>query len=202
MTRENNAIASEGYIQVNAITDQEFHQFQKLIYEVAGITLSSTKKAMVGGRLSRRLRRRALKNYGDYYRLLASEPEEMQVAVDLLTTNETKFFREPKHFDFLHERVIADATPGRPYRVWSAACSTGEEPYNIAMVLADCLGDGPWEVIASDLSTRVLEIARGGHYPLQRAAGIPQRYLTEYCLRGVGPEQGTFLIDKPLRQRV
>jgi len=197
-------MTAQSELQAVSITDEEFHQFQALIYRIAGISMSASKKALVGGRLARRLRRFALTSYGEYYRLLTggAEPDEMQIAVDLLTTNETKFFREPKHFEFLRQQVTAGAKAGRTYRVWSAACSTGEEPYNIAMVLAECLGDGPWEVLASDLCTRVLDKARGGHYPIARAQGIPHRYLSEYCLRGVGPEEGTFLIDKSLRQRV
>ncbi len=187
-----------------AITDQEFHQFQKLIHRIAGINLSPAKKALVSGRLSRRLRVRDLNSYGEYYRLLASgkEPEEMQIAVDLLTTNETQFFREPKHFDFLRQEVLTTAKPGCTYRVWSAACSSGEEPYSIAMVLADCLGEGPWEVIASDISTRALEKARLRHYSLERATKIPRNYLTSYCLRGIGRQQGTILVDRALRSRV
>lgn len=191
-------------MQTIPITDQEFHQFQKLIHHIAGINLSPAKKALVSGRLSRRLKQRDLHSYGDYYRMLVSgkEPEEMQIAVDLLTTNETQFFRELKHFDFLRQEVLASAKPGCTYRVWSAACSTGEEPYSIAMVLADCLGDGPWEVIASDISTRALEKARLGHYSLERAVKIPRNYLTSYCLRGIGRQRGTILVDKILRGRV
>lgn len=187
-----------------AISDQEFSQFQKLIYQAAGIHLAPSKKALVCGRLSSRLRRRALDSYGDYYRLLVSgkDPAEMQIAIDLLTTNETQFFREPKHFDFLRQHVADNAKPGRTYRVWSAACSSGEEAYSIAMVLADCLGDGPWEVVASDISTRVLDKARIGHYPEARAKNISRQYLTAYCLKGIGRQQGTFLIDKALRARV
>jgi len=191
-------------MQAITITDQEFRQFQKLIYQIAGISLSPAKKALVSGRLSKRLREHALSNYGEYYRLLVSgeESSEMQVAVDLLTTNETQFFREPKHFDFLHQTAMTGARPGCTYRVWSAACSTGEEPYSIAMVLSDCLGDGPWEVTASDISARALEKARSGHYPLSRAQNIPRHYLTGCCLKGIEQQKGTFLIDKALRDRV
>lgn len=191
-------------MQAITITDHEFHQFQKLIYQTAGINLSPAKKALVSGRLSKRLREYALNSYSEYYRLLMSgkEPAEMQVAVDLLTTNETQFFREPKHFDFLRQQVAGGAKPGCMYRVWSAACSTGEEPYSIAMVLANCLGDGPWEVVASDISARALEKARAAQYSLPRAQNIPRHYLTSYCLRGIGRQKGTFLIDKALRNRV
>lgn len=191
-------------MQAIAITDQEFQQFQELMHRIAGIELTSTKKNLVSGRLSKRLKQFALSSYNEYYRLLVSGklPEEMQMAVDLLTTNETQFFREPRHFDFLRQQVIAGAKPGCMYRVWSAACATGEEPYSIAMVLADCLGEGPWEVIASDISARALEKARLGHYALERAKHIPPNYLTGHCLKGIGRQQGTFLVDRMLRNRI
>ena len=186
------------------ISEDEFLLFQKLIYQAAGINLSPAKKALVCGRLSSRLRQRAINSYAEYYRLLVSgeESAEMQIAIDLLTTNETQFFREPKHFDFLRQHIAASVKPGCAYRVWSAACSTGEEPYSIAMVLADCLGDGPWEIVASDISTRVLDKARIGHYPQARAQNIPRHYLMSYCLKGIERQKGTFLIDKALRARV
>lgn len=191
-------------METTAITDQEFSQFQKLIYRIAGISLSEAKKQLVHGRLAKRLQQHQLGSYGEYFRLLTSgqKPEELQIAVDLLTTNETCFFREQKHFDFLREKIFPNCKPGRPFRVWSAACSSGEETYSIAMHLAFHLGNAPWEVVGSDISTRVLEKARTGHYPMERTKGIPPHYLAEYCLRGVGTQEGTFLIDGKLRSRV
>ena len=186
------------------INDQEFSQFQKLIYQLAGISLSPAKKALVGGRLLKRLTQYHLSSYGDYFKLLTSghNAAELQVAVDLLTTNETYFFREPKHFDFLRTQILASHKPGRNFRVWSAACSSGEEPYSIAMVLADRLGDGPWDVVASDICTRVLEKARAGHYPMDRIDGISREHLFRYCLKGVGTQENTLLVDETLRSRV
>lgn len=186
------------------INDQEFNQFRKLIYQLAGISLSPAKKALVSGRLAKRLAQYRLDSYGDYFRLLTAghNSDELQVAVDLLTTNETYFFREPRHFDFLRNQILAGHGPGRTFRVWSAACSSGEEPYSIAMVLADRLGDGPWEVVASDISTRVLEKARTGHYPMDRIDGISREHLLRYCLKGVGAQENTLLVDQKLRSRV
>jgi len=189
---------------VTTINDQEFSQFQKLIHQLAGINLSSAKKALVSGRLAKRLIQYNLDSYGDYFKLLTASHNsaELQVAVDLLTTNETYFFREPKHFDFLRTQILAKHKPGNPFRVWSAACSSGEEPYSIAMVLADHLGDSQWEVSASDISTRVLEKARSGHYPMDRTDGISREHLSRYCLKGVGVQENTLLMDKKLRSRV
>jgi chemotaxis protein methyltransferase CheR len=152
----------------------------------------------------KRLKHYQLARYSDYFRLIMCPDEraELQTALDLLTTNETSFFREPQHFNFLREQVVPHRIPGRMFRVWSAACSSGEEPYSIAMVLAECLDDSPWRVVASDISLRVLGKARSGHYALERARQIPQRYLMDYCLKGVGSQAGTFIIEKKLRHRV
>jgi chemotaxis protein methyltransferase CheR len=189
---------------MNTITDAEFTRFQRFIFDAAGITLSPGKKALVCGRLSKRLQVHRLASYGDYFELLSSgrAAGEVQTAVDLLTTNETYFFREPKHFDLL--RALATDAAGRPqpFRVWSAASSSGEEAYSIAMVLADCLGQASWDIVGTDISTRVLQRARAGHYPLERTRNIPPAYLKRFCLRGFAEQEGTLLVDRALRQRV
>jgi chemotaxis protein methyltransferase CheR len=186
------------------MAEGEFEQFRVWIHRLAGINLSEMKRALVATRLAPRLRHFQLASYGEYFRLLASglHPAEPQIAIDLLTTNETQFFREPKHFDFLAERILPQHPAGRLLRVWSAACSTGEEPYTIAMVLAAQLGDAPWEIYATDLSQRVLMRARTGHYAMARANAIAKPLLNKYCLKGVGAQAGTFLVDAKLRARV
>ncbi|CAH0355719.1 protein-glutamate O-methyltransferase CheR [Aquabacterium sp. CECT 9606] len=188
---------------MNTITDQEFNRFQRFIYDAAGITMASSKKALVSGRLSKRLQARQLKSFTEYFNLLSSgqAKDEVQTAIDLLTTNETYFFREPKHFELLKSLAQAHK-PGQPFRVWSAASSTGEEAYSMAMVLADTLGNSPWEILGSDISTRVLQRARAGHFPMERARNIPQPYLKRYCLKGFDEQEGTMLVEKSLRQRV
>ncbi len=187
------------------LSDLEFSKFQNFIFQEAGITLSDSKKALVSGRLEKRLRHHKLGSYAEYFSLLSNRRDaiEVQMAVDLLTTNETYFFREPKHFDFL--RKVAQDAPrdsSQPWRVWSAACSSGEEVYSIAMVLADCMGTQSWEVLGSDISTRVLARARHGHYPMERTVHTPPDYLRRFCLRGIGVEEGTMLVQRSLRQRV
>ncbi len=191
------------------ITDKEFSQFQRFIFDAAGICLSPAKKAMVGGRLAKRLKQFELDNYSDYFLLLTSgdAPGEIQVAVDLLTTNETYFFRESKHFDLLRQLAGAagtdtNASRNSMFRVWSAASSTGEEAYSIAMILADCVPHDRWEVIGSDISMRALQQARYGHYSLERARHIPPDYLRRFCLKGTDMHQGTILVDRSLRSRV
>ena len=192
-----------------AITDKEFGQFQRFIFDAAGITMSSAKKALVCGRLAKRLHHHSFTSYKQYLDLLESGRAdiEVQMAVDLLTTNETYFFREPKHFDALRE-IARNWQPrsGQPFRVWSAACSSGEEVYTLAMVLADCFGDNrpgaAWEVLGTDISQRVLRQAARGHYPLTRTRGIPNDHLRRFCLRGIDEQDGTLLVDRSLRQRV
>lgn len=190
-----------------ALSDREFMLFQRFIYDAAGITMANGKQALVSGRLGKRLTHHQLDSYSDYLRHLEKDPDELRIAVDLLTTNETYFFREPKHFALLRELAQACRQGGagerqRPLRVWSAASSSGEEVYSIAMVLADVLGDGPWEVLGSDISTRMLQRGRNGHYPQERASQIPHEYLKRFCLKGQGSEAGTMLIERALRQRV
>ena len=188
----------------SAITDQEFNLFQQLIYQLAGISLSDSKKVLLVGRLQKRLRHYQLENFNQYYRLLSSDehPGELQVMVDLLTTNETYFFREPKHFDFLRQHILRGWRGERPFRVWSAASSSGEEAYTIAMVLADTLASKAWEIVGSDISTQVLDKARQGHYPMTRIDGIPRPFLSKFCRKGVRSQEGTFLINAELRARV
>jgi chemotaxis protein methyltransferase CheR len=191
----------------SAISQGEFARFQRFIFDIAGISMSDSKKALVSGRLAKRLQHFGLSSYDAYFRLLTdgAHKNEVQLAVDLLTTNETYFFREERHFDMLREAAGAargSLRANAPFRVWSAACSSGEEPYSIAMVLADVLGAAPWEVAASDISTRVLERARTGHYPMERASHVPQDYLRRFCLKGIRDQQGTMLVDRALRERV
>lgn len=186
-----------------AITDQEFALFQRLIYKIAGISLSDAKKVLLVGRLSKRLKYYGFPTFSQYYRMLATgqHPEELQVMVDLLTTNETYFFREPRHFEFLRDEIIRPRRSPAPFRVWSAACSTGEEVYTLAMLLAETLPNTPWEVVGSDISTQVLAKAEAGHYPLDRNEGIPPAYLVKYCLKGVRSHSGSFLITPELKRR-
>jgi chemotaxis protein methyltransferase CheR len=154
--------------------------------------------------LGKRLKHWQCRSFGEYFKQLHGHDGqgELQIAVDLLTTNETYFFREPKHFDFLKDRIVPAHRRGATFRAWSAACSSGEEPYSIAMTLATTLGGSAWEVVASDLSTRVLERARSGHYALERTQHIPPEYLSGYCLKGTGEKAGTFLVERRLRERI
>lgn len=184
------------------ITPGEFAKFRQLIYDIAGIQLADSKQSLLVGRLGKRLRQLQLPSFGAYFQYLQNKQngEELELMVDLMTTNETYFFREENHFAYL--RHLIQAHPhNQPLNVWSAASSTGEEVYTLCMVLADELGvNGSWSVTGSDISRSVLRVAEAGHYDLQRVRGLPQHYLHKYCLKGVRAQEGTFLIDKSLRQ--
>ncbi len=186
------------------ITDTEFARFQQFIFEQAGITLSSAKQALVSGRLGKRLNLHRIESFGDYFQMLASgeHPDEVQTAVDLLTTNETYFFRETKHFELLRTLALQARERGSNFRVWSAASSSGEEAYSVAMVLADCLEGGPWEILGTDISTQVLQHATRALYSMERARHVPQEYLRRFCMKGSGEYEGRLLIAPELRRRV
>ena len=187
------------------INDTEFKRLSNLLYDIAGISLSDAKKMLLTGRLSKRLTALGLDTYTQYFKYVTdvAHADELQFMVDLLTTNETYFFREPQHFDFLKQIVPPSIKPGHKFRVWSAAASIGAEAYSIAMVLADSLGEGgAWEILGTDISNSVLEQARRGHYRIAEADKIPSPYLKKYCLKGKGEQEGTFLIDHKLRQHV
>jgi chemotaxis protein methyltransferase CheR len=186
------------------ISSAELAKFQQFIFDEAGITLSASKKELVMGRLGKRLGAHQLHNFSDYFQLLASgdDPDEVQIAVDLLTTNETYFFREMKHFDFLRQQLRDARNRSQSYRVWSAASSSGEEAYSIAMVLSDALAAAPWEVLGTDISTKVLTGAARALYPMERARHIPAPYLRRFCLKGEGAYEGKLLISRDLRSRV
>lgn len=182
---------------------QAFRQLQKLFREGSGIELSADKRLLMQSRLGKRLLDLQLASYDDYCRLLESPAglAERQKVIDLLTTNETYFFREPTHFDELAQQLVTRFR-GRPVRVWSAASSTGEEAYSIAMTLLDKRPGGDWELLASDLSGRVLDVARRGVYPQHRLEQMPPAYLKRFCMRGTGDFEGMLRVSGDVRKRV
>lgn len=186
------------------LSDQEFAHFQRFIFEAAGITLAGSKKLLVSSRLGSRVQHHGLDSYWQYFQLLNSgeSPAEVQWAIDLLTTNETYFFREPRHFEFMEQQLADWPARQQPLRIWSAAGSTGEEAYSLAMMLEDRFPGRPWEIVASDISARVLDRARAGHYPMERARHVPKAYLQRFCLKGTGKLEDTLLVDRNLRSKV
>lgn len=191
-----------------------FSKFQQLIYREAGIWLAIHKHALLTGRLARRLRLLGLKNMQEYYQLvtLPDQQHERAVMIDCITTNETHFFREPRHFDYLERQVFPRwqqeaAACERPtrLRVWSAGCSSGEEPYSLAMLLLKNFPESKgWdiEVLGTDISTRVLEKARAATYPIEKAKDIPAEHLRAYMLKGRGDHKGVMKVSPELHRVV
>lgn len=186
------------------LSPEEFQWIVRFLYAKTGILIKDGKQAMVMGRLGKRLHHHGLTRYSDYFRLLGTPDNKVEttLAIDLLTTNETCFFREPRHFDFLRQQVIPKHPRAQPLRIWSAASSSGEEAYTIAMTLAEAFPDGNWEVVGSDICTHVLEKAGRGLYPLSAAEKIAPSLLKKYCLKGADEYDGYFLIGQALRSRV
>ena len=199
-------------MEPSALTDHEFRRFQSLIYRTAGIHLTHSKRAMIAARISKRLRALKIGRYAEYLDRVEENGDEMAEMLDCIATNETRFFREQKQFDFL-ERVLvprwkAEANGGkraRSLRIWSAGCSTGEEPYSIAMaILAGFTGGPQWEVsiAASDLSMRALDVAVQGIWPVDKAAAIPEAWLKRFMLRGRGSQQGKMKASQEIRSLI
>lgn len=188
------------------LSDAEFEMFRRLIYDEAGISMAPSKKALISGRLAKRVRDLGYSSFKDYFAWIdgaKNDPaalRERQNAIDHLTTNETYFFREPRHFEYL-QNVLIPSWAGRPVRLWSAASSSGEEAYTLAMVMAK-YHRGEWEILGTDISTRIVEAARRAQYPLSRTKNIPEAYLKSFCLKGIGQHAGSFRIDAKLRKRV
>lgn len=169
------------------LSDAEFDQYRKLIYDESGITFSSTNRAILESRLRERLRDKQLTSVTDYYSALLKDKEELKLMLDSVTTNLTRFFRNQPHFDALINYVIPEVLKLKKergesrIRVWSAGCSTGEEPYTLAMIFRDKLPAGfSAEIVASDLSLKSLLVGKAGFYPDTRITGVPDSYLARF----------------------
>jgi len=191
-----------------------FRKFQQLIYRETGIWLSDSKTSLLCGRLSRRLRALQLSTLKEYYQVVAEpdQHDERMLMIDCITTNETRFFREPTHFEYLvstvfpHWRKLADqGLRSRRVRIWSAGCSSGEEAYSLAMVLAKYLPTGEgWQarVFATDISTRMLAAAREGIYRLTSSRDIPTDLLQQFMLKGQAEYEGRMKAAPEIRHMV
>ncbi len=194
------------------LTSEEFQLFQGLVLRESGIHLGAKNRAMLVSRLWKRLHLLELNSFSSYYRRVKADPQEMVLMLNCISTNETHFFREPAAFDCLRNRVfpewIADAEAGkrpRTLRVWSAACSTGEEVYSLAMtLLAHFPPTAGWrvEVLGTDLSTKVLTHATAAVWPAEKIRTVPVEYQRRFLLKGFGPEKGKIKATDELRQVV
>lgn len=192
------------YGNAPVLQHHEFLWIKDYLYKNAGIVLNESKQVMVMGRLEKRLRYYDLSSYTEYFKLFTKPgfENERVIAIDLLTTNETYFFREPAHFDFFTSSILPQYSSYRSFRVWSAASSSGEEAYTLAMLLAEYGRGMQWEILGTDISTRILDKAKRGLYPSQASEKIPPDLLKKYCLKGTGEYDGFLLIDPALRRNV
>ena len=189
-----------------SLSDETYFKIAMLMHATVGLSLADSKKPLVSARLTPRIQRLGLASFEDYLALIDGHDAgaEFQAAVDLLTTNETYFFREPAHYELL-EQELTHSRP-RTLAVWSAASSFGDEAYSTAMLLADLqqrgrVGDA-WSILGTDISDRVLRSAVDAVYPMEHLRLVSPQRLKRYCLRGEGEAEGQVQIQPQLRQRV
>jgi chemotaxis protein methyltransferase CheR len=190
--------------------ESEFDFIRNLVYERSRISLSPDKRELVSARLAKRLRATNVGSVGEYCRLLQSPDQEEELAnlIDAISTNHTFFFRENAHFDFLRQTIVPEmqrrsARERWPqFRVWSAACSSGEEPYSIAITLAENLVGWSWQIQATDISHRILAKAKAGIYRDECVERLPKQTLQNHFQRGFGPQDGNYRVKAALRDRI
>ena len=182
------------------LKDGEFRLVQKLIFDAVGISLDETKKSLVKSRLLKRLRHYEIDEFSKYLRIVQIDSKEKNQMINLITTNETYFFREKSHFDFLEN--IVKSNKNNDFRIWSAASSIGAEAYTIAMILDSILQNNFWEVVGTDINTEVVKKASNALYPESFIKKIPDKYKNRYCLKGKGKYKGMFLVDTKLTTNV
>jgi len=193
------------------ITQQEYDFISKTVYEHSRIKLGDNKKELVMARLSKRLRKLGLKTYGEYCQFLKTPKgtEELGDLIDAISTNHTFFFRESGHFDFLRDTVLPAFAPrdsaSPKIHIWSAACSSGEEPYSIALLLADYYGlqgKAKWTIDCTDISTKVLKKAHDGIFSAERLEQVPHSMIDKYFQKGFGEWEGHFRAKEDLKSHL
>ena len=194
----------EGNVREFSFSMTDFERVRKLIYQHAGISLSPVKQDMVYSRLARRLRATGMQSFAEYLDALEKNGgDEWERFVNSLTTNLTSFFREPHHFPIFAEHLRQIGTK-RPVRIWCSAASTGEEPYSIAMTVAETFGANVSHIsiMASDLDTNVLATAEKGVYPIERVEKLSPERLRKFFLRGTGNQEGFVSVRPELKRMV
>jgi chemotaxis protein methyltransferase CheR len=197
-------------IQPARLNTTDFEKLASLVYSRCGINLEPCKKIMLESRLNKRLRALQLNSFEEYLRVVTAGQEaesELINMIDVVTTNKTDFFREPHHFDFLRDVLLPQFNKSgqRTFRVWSSACSSGEEPYSLAMVLQDFTANNPefnYEILASDISTSVLQKASQAIYPADRAIDIPENLKRKYLLKSKDTSNPRVRIVPHLREKI
>ncbi len=206
------AAAPAPVVAGGAISARAFRTLAGIVHAYCGVALGEDKHNLVANRLRRRLQTLGLGSYDEYCELLAADRSgaELEALIDLITTNHTVFFREPEHFRFLGERVLpvlgpALARAGKPVRMWSAACASGEEPYTMAMVAAEAQRRDAglqWRVLGSDISRTMVAAAERGVYSAESVQTLPSEFIPRYFLRGVRSQDGYVRVDAELQRQV
>lgn len=198
-------------VQLACLDDREFRRLAVFIERKLGIRMPDTKRVMLESRLQKRLRLHGFGTFREYVDYVFSEQgsrTEIINMIDAVTTNKTDFYREADHFEYLQSRVLpslAEGRPGTTLNFWSAGCSTGEEPYTLAMVLEDARSRHPrmdYRILATDISTRVLDAARRAIYDIEKADPIPCEFKKRFLLRSKDRERGEARIRPELRAKV
>jgi len=193
------------------MSDNEFNKLSRFVTNGYGIKLPVVKKIMVEARLLKRLKVLNLDSYSSYLDIVFNSKEnngELKHMIDALTTNKTDFFREPVHFDFLKQSVLPGYLKKRsnePIKVWSAGCSSGEEPYTIAMSISDFSRNNQpldYRILGSDLSSRILKMAKNAVYTEPKTADIPEYLKKKYMVKSKNPEENTLEFIPEIRSKV
>lgn len=198
---------SPAAIQAQVVQPGEFKKIQALTYEIAGIDLRAGKEALVGARLHKRMRELGLKEVSAYLNLVEADRTGMELAalIDALTTNFTSFLREPQHFEYMLGVMLPELSARSSFRIWSAGCSTGEEPYSILFHLVQALGErraAEVEILATDISTRALGVASAGVYPASRLKELPAAWHKRFFQLGVGAQEGMVRVREQWRSLI
>jgi len=187
-------------------TEQDFKFIVSLVGERTGIVLSDSKREMVYSRLTRRIRELKIGDFKAYCKLLRNgDPNELINFTNAITTNLTSFFREPHHFDYLAAKVLGEMKTKqvrKQLRIWSAGCSSGEEPYTLAMIVREIFPESSgWDVkiLATDLDTNMVANAKRGVYLAERVNGIDKRRLHRWFVKGKGEHEGKVKVKKELQ---
>lgn len=197
----------EAVDEVRPLTAREFDQIRTLAYEKFGLSLREGKETLVSARLGKKIRELNFNSFQQYYQHVVKDAtgEALVSLIDALTTNHTSFFREPIHFEFLRESILPQLRDRERIAIWSAACSTGEEPYSIAACLQESWGEAglsKLRILASDISSRSLKKAQQAVYPAERFEGIPVQQLRSFLLRGNGESKGLYRVKPRVRAAV
>ena len=192
---------------MQGLTEREFREIRELAYRSFGLDLKPGKEALVNARLARRVEQLGLGSLSEYVEAVKRDRtgEELERLINALTTNHTSFLREPQHFALLREAVLPALAARGAVRIWSAGCSTGEEPYTILFTVAEALppaGLAQVQILASDISTRVLEKAQAGIYPGERLEGLPPGWAQRFFQRGEGRWEGSVRVKPQWRARI